>query len=243
MYDKIHELLGELKLRGINAKLDDILGETERKGLSTVEVLQQLLEEEFFFRRERGIEYRLQQAKLPEDWCLKTFPFERQPSINKIQIQNFATLAFIERRENIVLIGEPGAGKSGIAMGLLREAVINGYRGRFYNAQELLDDLYSALADRHSARLLKQLSSYDLLVIDELGYLTLNTEQCNAFFKLMDMRYGKKPTIITTNLEYSEWYALFQQKSLVDALLDRLKHYCFTIRIKGDTLRDPLEKS
>ena len=74
-------------------------------------------------------------------------------------------------------------------------------------------------------------------MIDELGYLTLKPEQVNAFFKLMGERYGKKSTILTTNLDYPEWYDLFQRKNLVDALLDRLKHYCITIRIDGPSLR------
>ena len=80
---------------------------------------------------------------------------------------------------------------------------------------------------------------YDIIQIDELGYLTLKPEQVNAFFKLLDMRYGNRPTLITTNLDYPDWYELFQRKSLVDALLDRLQHHCITIRIDGPSLRVP----
>jgi len=97
-------------------------------------------------------------------------------------------------------------------LGLLRQALVNGYRGRFYNAQDLIDELYASLADHSSTRLLKRLSAYDVLVIDELGYLTLQPEQVNAFFKLLDQRYGRKSTLITTNLAYEEWYQLFQRK-------------------------------
>jgi DNA replication protein DnaC len=94
-------------------------------------------------------------------------------------------------------------------------------------------------APRSTPRLIKKLARYDLLTIDELGYLTLKPEQANAFFKLMDERYGRKSTIITTNLPYPDWYALFDRKPLVDALLDRLKHHCITIHIKGPSLRNP----
>ena len=87
--------------------------------------------------------------------------------------------------------------------------------------------------------MLNRLSRYDLLQIDELGYLTLKPEQVNAFFKLLDLRYSRRPTLLTTNLEYSDWYELFQRKSLVDALLDRLQHHCITIRIDGPSLRVP----
>jgi DNA replication protein DnaC len=124
-------------------------------------------------------------------------------------------------------------------MGLLREACLNGYRGRFYNAQVLLDELYASLADRTTTRLLAQMSRMRPLLIDELGYLTLKPEQANAFFRLMDQRYNRVSTIITTNLDLPDWYDLFDKKSLVDALLDRLQHHCVTIRIDGPSLRTP----
>ena len=92
-----------------------------------------------------------------------------------------ANLTFIERSENIILIGKPGVGKSGIAMGLLREALLNGYRGKFYNAQDLLNELYASLADKTTSRLLISLCNYDVIAIDELGYLTLTPEQINIF--------------------------------------------------------------
>ena len=101
--------------------------------------------------------------------------------------------------------------------------MVNGYRARFYKAQELFDELYASLADRSTSRLLNRLARYDALLIDELGYLTLKPEQVNAFFKLLDMRYGHRPTLITTNWDYPDWYELFQRKPLVDALLDRLQ--------------------
>ena len=124
-------------------------------------------------------------------------------------------------------------------MGQLREACLNGYRGRFYNAQALLDELYASLADRTTPKLLAQLSRLQPLVIDELGYLTLKPEQVNAFFRLMDQRYNRVSTIITTNLDTDDWYELFQKKPLVDALLDRLRHHCVIIKINGPSLRSP----
>jgi DNA replication protein DnaC len=181
--------------------------------------------------------YRLKQAKIPWDWTLETFPFERQPEVNKAHILSLAGLAFGERAENIVFIGHPGTGKSGLAIGLLRQALRNGYRGCFYNAQELLDSLYASLADPTTPQLLGRLSRYDVLLIDELGYITLKPEQVHAFVKRMDNRYGRKSTLITTNLDYPQWYDLFQRKPLVDALLDRLQHYCITLRLSGPSLR------
>jgi len=229
----------ELRLRGMANVLDQELSSAEKNGTSVSEVFYRILMEEHAYRQERSLNYRLKQARIPWDWTLKTFPFDKQPGVNRAQLLELANLSFMDRVENIVFIGNPGTGKSGLAIGLLRQALISGYRGRFYNAQDLLDELYASLADRTTPKLINRLCRYDLLVIDELGYLTLKPEQVNAFFKLMGERYGKKSTIITTNLDYPEWYDLFKRKSLVEALLDRLNHHCITISINGPSLRVP----
>lgn len=239
MRKKIAALLETLKFGGMANALERILDEAQKEGLPIEEVFYKLLQEELAYRQERSMAYRIHQARLPWDWSLETFPFDRQPGVNPSQIKSLAGLDFIDKAQNLVLIGNPGTGKTGIAISLLRQALVNGYRGRFYKAQDLIDELYASLADRSSIRLLKRLSSLDVLAIDEMGYLSMNPEQVNAFFKLLDQRYGKKSTIITTNLDYPEWYELFGRKSLVDALLDRLQHYCITIHIDGPSLRTP----
>ena len=243
MRKKIHQLLIDLRLNGIQNVLDTELDAAEKKGTAIEKVLYRMLCEEFAFRQQRSMHYRIHHAKIPWDFTLKTFPFNKQPGVKKSQIMSLAGLSFIERAENIVFIGSPGTGKSGLAIGLLRQALINGYRGRFYNAQDLLDELYASLADRSTPKLIKRLCNYPILLIDELGYLTLNSEQVNAFFKLMGERYGKASTIITTNLDYPDWYGLFKRKTLVDALVDRLKHRCITININGPSLRTPSGKN
>jgi DNA replication protein DnaC len=240
MRNKIQQLLADLRLKGIAQTLDQELNMADKKGTSVSEVIYRLLMEEHKYRQERSLEYRIKSAKMPLDWTLKTFPFEKQPGVQKHRIQSLAELSFIERAENIVFIGNPGTGKTGLGIGLLHQALVAGHRGRFYNAQDLLDELYASLADRTTAKLIKKLFNYDLLLIDELGYLTLKPEQINAFFKLMGERYGRKSTIITTNLDYPEWYDLFKRKSLVDALIDRLQHRCITIKIDGPSLRTPI---
>jgi DNA replication protein DnaC len=152
-----------------------LTGRSEKEGSPVSEVIEHLLLNEQVYRQNINLLNRLKGAKIPWEWTLKTFPFDRQPGVSKARINELAGLAFIERKENIVFIGNPGAGKSGLAIGLLRQALLSGYRGRFYHAQDLLDELYASLADRSSQKLIHRLCHYDLLVIDKLGYLTLKT--------------------------------------------------------------------
>ncbi len=238
MTDELLGLIKQLRLKGMAAVFTKLLTKAERHSWGHQDLLRQLLREELSYRRERSVHYRLTQAKIPWSWTLNTFPFERQPAIDRTRIMTLAGLDFMQRGENIIFSGPTGTGKSGLASGLLRQALVSGYRGRFYNVQDLLDELYASLADRSTPKLLKKLCRYDLLVLDELGYLTLTSEQMNSFFKLMKERYeAGRPTIITTNLDFEHWYDILRPKDMVDALLDRLRHRCCIIHINGESLR------
>jgi len=236
----LQNLLSELRLKGMQMALETLLEKANKQGISIQEFLHEMLLQEKKFKQERSIQYRINQAKLPFEWSLDTFPFHLKPSINKTQIMTLSGLEFVERGDNIVFIGEPGTGKTGLSIGLIRKALLEGYRGRFYKVQDLLDELFASLVDRSTSKLLKKLTNLDVIIMDELGYLTLNQEQMNMFFKLMDERYNKsKSTIITTNLTYEKWYDILKPKSMVDALLDRLLHNCITINIENGSLRRP----
>jgi len=237
MKREIDGLLEELKFKGMAAIMDQQIALAEN-GTAVQNIIYNLLQEELRCRQERSLINRIRNAKMPWDWTLNSFPFEQQPIVNKNQIMTLAGLDFLERGENIIFHGKTGVGKSGLAVGILRQALISGYRGRFYDVQRLLDDLYASLADRSTTKLLNTLCRYDILLLDELGYLTLNKEQMNAFFKLMKERYeAGKSTIITTNLEPDDWYQLLEPKDMVDALLDRLYHRCVVVKIDGQSLR------
>ena len=132
--------------------------------------------------------------------------------------------------------GPTGVGKTGLACGLLLKALQNGHRCQFIRAQDLFDEMYASLADRSTRQLLNRLARLDVLLIDEFGYLNLKPEQSNTFFKLMEERYHRHSTIITTNLVYDEWQNFLGNKSMVDALLSRVRHYCHTVTINGPSL-------
>jgi DNA replication protein DnaC len=239
MKDDIEQLLRSLHLTKIAAIIGDELAHAKQQQLSYDAFLARLLRAQYQHRQETALAWRITQARLPETWTLESFPFKRQPGVNAKQIRALAELEFVAKAENIVLLGETGVGKTGIASGLLLKAIQNGYRGRFIRAQDLFDEMYASLADRSTRQLLNTLIRVDCLLIDELGYVNLRPEQTNIFFKLMEERYRRKPTLITSNLDYPEWQAFLGNKALVDALLSRLRHQCHTIRIDGPSLRDP----
>jgi DNA replication protein DnaC len=241
MNDNLDQLLTGLRLNHIQEIIGRELTRAEDKQPSYSDFLARLLREEYLAKQERSMLYRIKQAKIPDPWTLETFPFKVQTGVKKAAIMQLAELDFIPSATNIVFIGETAVGKTGLASAILRKALVNGYRGRFIKAQDLFDEMYESLADRSTRRLINHLANIDLLLIDEMGYLNLSKEHTNIFFRLMEERYNRKSTIITTNLDYDEWYDFLGNKKMVEALLSRLRHHCRTIRIDGPPLRNPDE--
>jgi DNA replication protein DnaC len=211
----------------------------EKEQVSYTEFVTRLLRAQWHSRMETALEWRILRAKLPERWTLETFPYARQSGVNRKQIRTFAELDFVAKHENLVFVGDTGRGKTGLACGILLKALENGYRCQFIRAQDLFDEMYASVADRSTRQLVKRLARLDVLLIDEFGYLNLKPEQSNIFFKLMEERYHRRSTIITTNLKYEEWHNFLGNQQMVDALLSRVRHYCHTVHIKGPSLRDP----
>jgi DNA replication protein DnaC len=237
--DELEQLLKNLHLKKILELLDAELKSADKQQPTYADFLLRLMRAQWHAKQESSLAYRIKRAKMPERWTIESFPFRRQPGISRRQIRAFAGLDFIDRAENIVFIGGTGVGKTGLASGILLKALQNGYRGIFLPAQTLFDEMYASLADRSSRKLLDGLARVDVLVIDEMGYLNLRPEQTNVFFRLMEERYRRKATIITTNLDYDEWHNFLGNDALCEALLSRLRHQCHTIRIDGPSLRKP----
>jgi DNA replication protein DnaC len=239
MNDELEQLLKNLHLKRIQEIIEEELTRADKQQPSYTEFLLRLVRAQWHSKQESALAWRIKRAAMPEQWTLESFPFKSQPGVSRREIRSFAELGFIDRAENIVLIGGTGVGKTGLASGLLLKALQSGYRGIFVQAQTLFDEMYASLADRSSTKLLDRLGRVDLLVIDEMGYLNLRPEQTNIFFRLMEERYRSKATIITTNLDYDEWHNFLGNKALCEALLSRLRHQCHTIRIDGPSLREP----
>jgi len=241
MNDDLDQLLRNLRLHRLREIIERELERANKakKKPGYAEFVARLLREQYQYQRERSLAYRIRQARMPEQWTLETFPFRKQTGVHEPTIRQLAELDFIPQAHNLVFIGDTGVGKSGLAMSILRKALDNGYRGLFVKAQDLFDDMYQSLADRSSRKLLNRLASIDILLIDEMGYLNLRPEQSNIFFKLMEERYNRKSTLITTNLKYDDWYSFLGNKQMVAALLSRLRHRCHTIEIDGPSLRQP----
>ncbi len=237
--EELEQLLRNLRLGRILEIFDEHLRTAEEQDLTYTAFVLGLMRAQWHARQEQALGWRIKRAALPEQWSLETFPFAKQPGISRRQIHAFAELEFIPKAENIIFIGPTGVGKTGLASGILLKALQNGYRGQFVRAQDLFDEMYASLADRSSRKLVNRLARLDVLHIDELGYINVKPEQANIFFKLMEERYRRRATIITTNLDYEEWYQFLGNRPMVDALLSRLRHHCHTVRIEGPSLREP----
>jgi DNA replication protein DnaC len=238
-HDELEQLLKSLHLHRILEIYSEQSNAAQKENVSYSEFLTRLLRAQWHHRQETALAWRIKRAALPENWSLASFPFARQPGVNRKQIHTLAELEFVAKAENLVLIGPPGVGKTGLASGLLLKALENGYRCQFIRAQDLFDQMYASLADRSTRQLLNRLMRLDVLLVDELGYINLRPEQCNIFFKLMEERYHRHSTILTTNLSYDEWGGFLGNPTMVEALLSRVRHYCHTVRIDGPSLRDP----
>lgn len=235
--DRIEELLKELRMPTALSVLPALLREAQAKKRSFSWLLARLLDEEIAGRKVRATENRMCAARFPEDWLLKTFPWERQPGVDRTEIMELAELEFVRLASNIVFIGDVGVGKSGLAMGLAREAVSAGYSALFCKVSGLVEELYASALDRSTARITRRLARIDVLVLDEFSHVTLNEEQSNLIFKLIDARYHRKSTIFTTNLGYDQWESFLGNKALATTLVDRVTDQCYVVRIEGPSLR------
>ena len=168
---------------------------------------------------------------------LKDFDFDFQPSINRQQIYDLETLRFVENKENIVFLGTSGVGKTHLAVSLGITAAKHRNSTYFIKCHDLIQQLRKAYIENRLEDRLRHFTKYKVLIIDELGYLPINKEDAKLFFQLIDRRYEKRSTIITTNIHFSEWDEVFCDAMTANAILDRVLHHAHVITITGKSYR------
>jgi DNA replication protein DnaC len=196
-----------------------------------------LLEAEVIQRDENAQKLRLSRAHFPVIKTLDSFDFGAMPSLNKALVVELSRCGFIERRENVILIGGYGTGKSHIATALGVAACYQGKRVRFYTAAGLINELLEAQAQLRSGKLEASLARYDLIILDELGFVPFSKEGAEALFTFCSSRYERGSLAITTNLDFVRWKEIFGDEALTGALLDRLTHRCHILEMNGESYR------
>jgi DNA replication protein DnaC len=229
--------LRRLKLRHIRENLEDVNEVALQEEPSYLDFLGYMVEQEVRGRESTQREKRLTAARFPFYKTIDDFNFRFQNSVSQQTLRNLAQLKFLEARENIILVGPPGVGKTHLAVALGVAAVNVGHRVLFTTAQDLVDQLYSALADGTVAQKLKRLLRHDLIILDEVGYLQLDTTGSDHLFQVVAKAYERRSLIVTSNLDFQEWGQLFDQPATAAAVLDRLLHHAHVISLKGDSYR------
>lgn len=205
--------------------------------VSFSEALLELTDKEIAYQQKESLKRRIKRARFPVVKTLSEFNYEFQPSIKQQQIEEFATMSFLDNQENIIFIGSPGVGKTHLSIGLGVEACRQGVRTLFINCHELILRLTAAQEKQHLERVMRRYERYDLLVIDELGYLPVAANEANLLFQLINGRYERKSTIITTNVTLSSWGTVLHNQAAAEAILDRLVYHSHVIKIKGKSYR------
>jgi len=217
--------------------LDETIDFTTKNQLSFTETLMKLTDYEIDMKEINMVRSMVRVGAFPHLKEIKDFDFDFQPSINRQQILDFTTLRFIELQENIVFLGPSGVGKTNLATSIGIAAAKRRTSTYFIKCNNLIMNLKKAQLENRLENRLKHYAKYKLLIIDEIGYLPIDSEDAKLFFQLIDMRYEKKSTILTTNANFKDWGDIFQDTKIANAILDRVLHHATVVNITGSSYR------
>jgi DNA replication protein DnaC len=233
MNENLQAMLKYLRLGGLLGDWDQTLERARKGRFSHARLLGEVVEAEYKLKRENARRYRLRRAHIPEELVMETYPFDKQPNLNrKALLSIYDAFDYMSKAQNIIWVGPTGCGKTGLATAFLIDAINRGYSGRFVTFAELVGDLRTAGADYSEARVLKQYLAPDCLLIDELGYIEVESAHVGMFFTLMQRRHHRRPTLITSNLGFSDWLSFLKNDHLTVALIDRLTSNSYVINMK-----------
>lgn len=236
-YMQLKHNLEYLKLNKMNEKLDETLDYISKNNLSFTDGLIKMTQIEIDHKETNMIKSMVKVGAFPHLRELKDFDFDFQPSINKQQIYDLETLRFVENNENIVFLGTSGVGKTHLAVSIGITAAKHRKSTYFIKCHDLIQQLRKANTENRLEDRLRHFTKYKVLIIDELGYLPIKKEDAKLFFQLIDRRYERKSTILTTNIHFSEWDDVFCDAVMANAILDRILHHAHVITITGKSYR------
>jgi DNA replication protein DnaC len=235
--EQIRAMLADLKLPGSLEAVDEVLSDADGGKLTAAEAIERLLGAQITLRNNRRLQTAMRASRLPAVKTLADFDFSFQPSIKREQVESLHELGFVERKENVVLLGPPGVGKTHLAVSLAIAAAQNGRRVYYSTLADLITSLEEAQAAGRLARRLATLSYPSLLVVDEIGYLPVSRTGAVLFFQLISRRYEHASTVLTSNKSFEEWGAVLGDEVMAAALIDRVLHHCHLVNIRGNSYR------
>jgi DNA replication protein DnaC len=235
--DAIRSMLADLKMPGSLEAVDGILGDIDGGRLAATDAINRLLSAQITLRNNRRLQTAMRSSRLPAVKTLESFEFSFQPSVKREQIESLHELGFIDRKENVVLLGPPGVGKTHLAISLAVAAAQRGRRVYYGTLIDLITSLEEAQAAGNLKRRLAILTHPSLLVVDEIGYLPINHAGAVLFFQLMNRRYEKASTVLTSNKGFEEWGEVLGDDVMAAALIDRVLHHCHLVNIRGNSYR------
>lgn len=236
-YQQLNTNLEKLKLMQMKEHLEEVSNFVSQNKLSFSDGLLKLCNYEIDHKTEVASKSMIKAAAFPFVKTIEDYDFEFQPCVNKQDILELSTLRFMENAENIVFLGSSGVGKTHLATSIGIVAASKRYSTYFIKCHDLLQQLKRAKLENRLESKLKYINRYKLLVIDELGYLPIDKEDSNLFFQLIDMRYEKKSTILTTNINFNDWDSIFNDAVVANAILDRILHHSKVVTINGRSYR------
>jgi DNA replication protein DnaC len=229
--------LKQLRLPTFLREYDKVARQCAAESADYPRYLLRLAELELLDRERRATERRIHQAHFPVVKSLDTFEFMAIPTVNKALVLELARCEFLLRRENVLLLGNSGTGKTHLALALGLAACQKGHRVRFTTAAAMVHELMEAKDEKRLLRFQKQMASYELLIVDELGFVPLSKSGAELLFEVFSQRYERGSTMVTSNLPFQEWTEVLGSEQLTGALLDRLTHHVHILEMNGESYR------